>query len=101
MNGHAASTRTYYVIFAVLIVCTYLTWQIARFDLGIFNVAAALTIAVVKAVLVVLFFMHAKDSPRLTWLVAVGGLVWLLILMSLTEADYLTRWWTSVGAIPQ
>jgi len=99
MNAHPASTRTYYVIFAVLLVCTYLTWQIARFNLGIFNVAAALLIATLKAVLVVLFFMHAKDSPRLTWLVAVGGLVWLGILMSLTDADYFTRWWTN--ALPQ
>ncbi len=92
-DAHATpnGTRTYYTIFAVLIVCTYLTWQIAYFDLGRLNTVAALAIAGVKATLVVWFFMHARNSPRLTWLVAFGGLLWLLILIALTANDYLTR----------
>src|SRR5256885_9163563 len=87
----ASATRIYYVIFAVLLVCTYLTWQVAYFDLGRLNTVAALAIAGVKATLVVWFFMHARSSPRLTWLVAFGGLLWLLILLALTAGDYLTR----------
>ena len=87
----AGATRIYYVIFAVLLVCTYLTWQVAYFDLGRLNTVAALAIAGVKATLVVWFFMHARSSPRLTWLVAFGGLLWLLILLALTAGDYLTR----------
>jgi cytochrome c oxidase subunit IV len=87
----AGATRIYYVIFAVLLVCTYLTWQVASFDLGRLNTIAALAIAGVKATLVVWFFMHARSSPRLTWLVAFGGLLWLLILLALTAGDYLTR----------
>ncbi len=87
----AGATRPYYVIFAVLLVCTYLTWQAAYFDLGRLNAVAALGIAGIKATLVVWFFMHARSSPRLTWLVAFGGLLWLLILLALTAGDYLTR----------
>jgi cytochrome c oxidase subunit 4 len=87
----AGATRVYYVIFAVLIVCTYLTWQVAYFDLGRFNTVAALGIAAIKATLVVWFFMHARSSPRLTLVVAFGGLLWLAILLALTAGDYLTR----------
>ena len=91
---HAAAgspTRIYYVIFAILIACTYLTWQVAYFDLGKLNTVAALVIAGFKATIVVWFFMHARSSPRLTWLIAFGGLLWLAILLALTFGDYLTR----------
>jgi len=87
----AGGTRVYYAIFAVLLVCTYLTWQVAYFDLGDLNTIVALAIAAFKATLVVWFFMHARSSPRLTWLVAFGGLLWLGILLALTGSDYLTR----------
>lgn len=87
----AAPTRSYYVIYVVLIVCTYLTWQVAYFDLGRLNTVVALAIAGVKATLVVWFFMHARSSPRLILLVAFGALLWLAILFVLTANDYLTR----------
>jgi cytochrome c oxidase subunit IV len=90
---HAGSKRAYYAVFLVLLVCTYLTWQIAYFDLGPLNTLAALAIAIFKATLVVLFFMHARSSPRLTWIVIVAGLFWLGILLVLTMSDYLTRNW--------
>ena len=88
---YAAHRRTYYVIFGLLMMCTYLTWQVAYFDLGRLNTVAALGIAVFKAVLVVLFFMHVKYSSRLTWAVIFGGLFWLGIMLALTMNDYLTR----------
>jgi len=92
-HAHAAAsaTRIYYVVFVALLVCTYLTWQVAYFDLGRLNTVVALTIAGVKATLVVWFFMHARSSPRLILLVAFGGLLWVGILLALTAADYLTR----------
>ena len=93
MSEHIIPARVYYVIFAILMVCTYLTWQIAYFDLGAFNSVAALAIAIFKAVLVILFFMHVKYSPRLTWVVVIGGVFWLGILLTLTMGDYLTRGW--------
>jgi cytochrome c oxidase subunit 4 len=92
---HILSKRVYYTIFAILMTCTYLTWQIAYFDLGRLNIVAALGIAIFKAVLVVLFFMHAKSSARLTWVVAIAGVFWLGMLLALTMGDYLTRGWTN------
>ncbi len=96
-ESHIVPARTYYTIFAILMVCTYLTWQVAYFDLGALNTIAALGIAVLKAVLVVLFFMHVRGSTRLTKLVIVGGFFWLGILLALTMGDYLTRGWRTYG----
>lgn len=89
--GSTTSPRAYYVVFVVLIVCTYLTWQVAYFDLGKLNTVVALAIAALKATLVVWFFMHARSSPRLILLVAFGAVFWLGILLVLTASDYLTR----------
>ena len=88
---HIVPTRVYYTIFGILMLCTYLTVQIAFVDLGRFNIVAALAIAVFKAVLVILFFMHVKYSPTLTKVVIVGAFFWLGILLTLTMSDYLTR----------
>jgi cytochrome c oxidase subunit 4 len=97
MSEHVTPARTYYTIFALLMFCTYLTWQVAYFDLGPFNTVAALGIAIFKATLVVLFFMHVKDSTRLTWAVVIGSVFWLGILLVLTMGDYLTRAWRTYG----
>ncbi len=97
MSDHILPKRIYYTIFAILIFCTYLTVQIAFLDLGAFNAVAALGIAVFKAVLVVLFFMHVKYSTRLTWAVILGSIFWFGILIVLTLSDYLTRSWRNFG----
>jgi cytochrome c oxidase subunit 4 len=76
--------------------CTYLTVQIAFMDLGPLNTIAALAIAVFKGAIVVLFFMHARYSTRLTWVVIIGGLFWLAILLA-TYSDYVTRSWLTYG----
>ena len=97
MTGHIVPIRTYAAVFAILMVCTALTVGIAFIDLGRLNVVAALAIAVFKATLVVLFFMHVKYSTRLTWAVVVGSVFWLAILIVLTMGDYLTRPWRTYG----
>jgi cytochrome c oxidase subunit 4 len=97
MSDHIVPTRTYYLIFAILMLCTAATVLIAFVDLGPLNTVAALTIAVFKAVLVILFFMHVKYSTRLTWAVVVGSVFWLGILLVLTMSDYLTRAWRTYG----
>jgi cytochrome c oxidase subunit 4 len=97
MSEHIVPTRVYYTIFAILMVCTAITVGVAFVDLGPLNTIAALGIAVFKAVLVVLFFMHVKYSTRLTWAVVAGSVFWLGILLVLTMTDYLTRAWRTYG----
>jgi cytochrome c oxidase subunit 4 len=92
-SAHVASKRSYFAIFAILMVCTYLTWQVAFFDLGALNTVVALGIAVFKAVLVILFFMHVRHGARLTWVVIIGGVFWLALMLIITMSDYLTRGW--------
>jgi cytochrome c oxidase subunit IV len=97
VSQHVVPTRVYYAIFAILMLFTAITVGIAFVDLGPFNAVAALTIAVFKATLVVLFFMHVKYSTRLTWAVVAGSVFWLGILLTLTLGDYLTRSWRTYG----
>jgi cytochrome c oxidase subunit 4 len=94
---HIVPVRVYLLIFLILIACTALTVAVAFVDLGFFNVVAALSIAVFKATLVVLFFMHVKYSTKLTWAVVLGSLFWLAILLTMTAGDYLTRAWRTYG----
>jgi cytochrome c oxidase subunit 4 len=76
-----------------LLVGTGLTVWVAMFDLGPFNNIVMLTVACAKALLVVLFFMHVRWGTRLTMVVAASGFFWLLILFSITMADYMSRGW--------
>ena len=93
MSGHVAPKSMYYAVFAALIVGTALTVAVAFVDLGAMNNVLMLGIAITKAALVVLFFMHVRWGTRLTWVVAASGFVWLLILFGLTMQDYMTRGW--------
>jgi cytochrome c oxidase subunit IV len=68
-----------------------LTWAIAYVDLGPFNLIVALAVAIAKAIVIALFFMHIKGSSRLLHLAAIAGVIWLLFLISLTLGDYATR----------
>jgi cytochrome c oxidase subunit IV len=97
VTEHIVPRRTYYLIFAALMLGTAATVGAAFVDLGPLNDVVALTIAVAKATLVVLFFMHVKYSTRLTWAVVAGSVFWLGILIALTLGDYLTRSWRTFG----
>jgi cytochrome c oxidase subunit IV len=79
------------VILSALVIGTVLTYSIAKIDLGIWNPVVALTIAVIKAVLVVLFFMHVYYSNKLTKLTVAAGFFWLMIMITMSLSDYLTR----------
>jgi cytochrome c oxidase subunit 4 len=91
MSAQIVPARTYIVVWISLMVLLFLTWGVAQFDLGEFNVVAAMAIAVVKMLLVMLYFMHLRYSDRLLWLFAGAGFVWLLICFLLTMSDYTTR----------
>lgn len=95
MPEHIVPRATYLMIFAILIVLTVVTIFVAFLDLGKMNVVVAMTIAVIKATLVALYFMHIRYSARLIQVVLIGGVFWLLILFALTMSDYLTRSWLS------
>ncbi len=90
---HVAPKSLYYAVFAALIVGTLLTYAAARVDMGPLNNVVMLSIALAKALLVILFFMHVRWGTRLTWLVVASGFFWLLIMFSITMTDFLTRGW--------
>ena len=98
---HVVSVKVYMLIFAALLAGTVLTVVVSGYDLDVqilgkivpFNTVVMLCIAAVKAVLVILFFMHVKYSPRLLWIFVAAGFMWLSILILLTMADYASRNW--------
>jgi cytochrome c oxidase subunit 4 len=85
--------KTYFIVFAALLVLTALTAGAAFVNLGAFNVAVAMSIAVVKALLVALYFMHLRHSSRLTLVFVIASLAWLGHLIVGSLWDYLTRAW--------
>jgi cytochrome c oxidase subunit 4 len=93
MSVHVAPKSLYVAIFVALMVGTAATVAVAFLDLGAMNNVVMLTIACVKALLVILFFMHVRWSTRLTWLVVASGFFWLFIMFSITMSDYLSRGW--------
>ena len=103
MSGHISPKSTYYTIFGALMACTALTVGAAFTNLGNMNTPVALAIAIFKATLVVLFFMHVKYGGRMTKLVVMTALFFLGIMLTLTMSDYLSRGWlTAPGPqIPQ
>jgi cytochrome c oxidase subunit 4 len=94
---HVGSIGTYVLIFFALLIGTGLTVFAAFQNIEIggvsINAPIALIIATVKATLVVLYFMHVKDSSRLTKITVIAGIFWLCILLTLTMTDFLTRSW--------
>ena len=96
MSGHVVPKRLYILVFAALIVLTGLTTGIAFVNLGKWNTVVALAIAVCKASLVILFFMHLRWSSGLTRMVLIAAFVWFAILVTLTLSDEFTRQWTPV-----
>jgi len=97
MSAHSKSSplTTYFAVWGALLVGTFLTYEAAKIDLGVFNAAVALTIATTKALLVALFFMHLKGaSEKLLKLVVISTVFFLLILLALSMADYGTRLWS-------
>ena len=91
--AHVAPKSMYYMVFGALILGTILTVAAARVNMGPLNNIVMLAIACTKASLVILFFMHVRWSSRLTWVVAMAGFFWLLILFGIGMSDYMSRGW--------
>jgi len=91
VSEHIVSPKIYLVIFLTLMAGTAITVWAAFHNFGKFNIVIALAIATFKATLVVLYFMHARYSPKRTQLVIVCSVFWLAIMLALTLSDYQTR----------
>ena len=96
MSAQADSAKVYTLVFLTLLALTAVTTAVAYIDLGHFSVVVALTIAVIKMLLVALFFMHLRHSTTLTRIVVAGGLLWLAILIGLSMSDFLSRDWLNL-----
>jgi cytochrome c oxidase subunit IV len=98
MSEHIVPVKVYLMIFLALMLGTFLTVVAAFYDFPWrLNTVIALTIATIKATLVVLYFMHVRYSSRLVWVIVASALFWLAILFGLTLSDYWTRDWLPVG----
>src|SRR5688572_26057525 len=93
MAGHISPKSTYYTIFGSLMVLTAITVSVAFINLSALNLPVALSIAILKATLVILFFMHVKYSSSLTKLICGVSFFFLVLLFGLTLSDYLSRGW--------
>jgi cytochrome c oxidase subunit 4 len=91
VSEHIVSPKVYLLIFLSLMAGTAITVWAAFQNFGKFNIVIALVIATIKATLVVLYFMHARYSPKRTQLVIVCSVFWLAIMLGLTLSDYDTR----------
>ncbi|PYV51966.1 MAG: oxidase [Acidobacteria bacterium] len=92
-SEHVVRASLYWLVWAILIVATFLTAWVATVDLGAFNTVVALFIATCKASIVVLIFMGVKYThEKMTRPILVGAVFWLLILLILSLADYSSRY---------
>ncbi len=88
--------RTYVFVCIALLALTVLTYAVAQINLGPWNTVVALAIALVKASLVILFFMHVRYSNHLTVVFLLAGVLWLGILLAGTLNDFVTRSWLNI-----
>ena len=93
MSHTIVSVKTYTSVFTGLIILLAVTITAAYVDLGKWNLAVAMTIAIVKGGLIILFFMHVQYGSKLVRVFAGAGFFWLLILLSMAMSDYATRHW--------
>ncbi|MBV8052667.1 MAG: oxidase [Acidobacteriaceae bacterium] len=93
MTGPKVSVRRYTLVFGVLLLLALSTTLIGMLNLGPFNMVVAITIAAAKAALIAAFFMQALYESKIVRIVITGGIVWFLIMETLTLGDYMSRGW--------
>jgi cytochrome c oxidase subunit 4 len=91
MHPHVVPKTLYFTIAAVLFVLLVATVLVAQVDLGLWNMPIAMLIALSKAALIVLYFMHVRYGNPLLRIFAATGFLWLLLMFALMSTDYLTR----------
>ena len=93
MPQHMVARKVYLLTYAILLVLTLATVLIAFLDLGPGSMAVGIAIATIQASLIAGFFMHALYESVLVRVVAAGGVIWFLIMMTLVINDFITRGW--------
>ena len=96
MSGPRVSVRTYALVFGGLLLLALITTLIGMLDLGPFNMVIAVTIAAIKASLIAAFFMQALYENKIVRIIITGGVVWFLIMVTLTLGDYMSRGWLPI-----
>ena len=91
MNSPKNMTKIYWTVYLALLLLLVVTINAAMIDMGPFNLFVALTISILKTVLVVLYFMHVRQSGKLVGVVAAAGFFWIFLAALLLFTDYLTR----------
>lgn len=95
-SEHIVPIGIYVAVFLSLVVLTWVTTFVSTLDLGRLNIFVALSIAIFKASLVLLFFMHVKYATRLTKMIVMSGIYWLILLLFIVMMDLWTRGWMGV-----
>src|ERR1700691_1674576 len=90
---HVVGPKTYGLILLALLVLTATTTGAAFINMGVFSPIVALAIACIKAVLVILFFMHIRYSSKVLMLTVAAGFFTFLVLITMTLCDYVSRAW--------
>jgi cytochrome c oxidase subunit 4 len=90
-SEHSHSAVPYFIIWALLGLFTLLTYWTGRMHLGTWALPLALTIAVTKSTLVVLFFMHLYEQKGANRLVILTSFLFVALIITLTVADVATR----------
>jgi cytochrome c oxidase subunit 4 len=93
MNSEYHSLRSVLLTWGGLLALTLLTSLIALLNLGVMTPVIGLVIAAVQAALIAAFLMHAKEDFAMVRVIIAGGIIWFLILVTLTMTDYMTRGW--------
>ena len=93
MNHQVVSVKVYAAVFAALLALTITTVAVSKLELGEYNFIAAMTIAVIKGTLVVMFFMDVRRATSRTKLFVGAGFFWMAILLVFLLSDYLSRGW--------
>lgn len=96
-HHHVMPLGTYLAVFAGLIILLGVTVGVSFLNLGIFSRLVAVTIAAIKAGLIVTYFMHLRYSEGLTRVFAGIGFLWFVLMFMITLSDYIARG----GVVPQ
>ena len=95
-HGHILTVRTYLTVYIALLVLLVATVGAAFINVEPFNFALTMIIALAKAIMILLIFMHVRYSERLVWVFSSAAFLWLAILIALSLNDYFTRGWLNI-----